>query len=65
MNDATGAGEQLAQFTVPGQWTWGKKQMALAPRDRLVAVATGIVGNVYLAGSATEVEAAWWPEYVI
>lgn len=65
LNDATGSGELLATFTAPGQWSWGHRQMPLAPRDRMVFVATGITGSVYVAGSATEVEAAYWPEYVI
>jgi hypothetical protein len=63
-NDATGAGEQLAEFTTPGQWTWGHRQMPLAPRDRLVVVATAVTGSVFVAGSATQVRADHWPYYV-
>ena len=65
LNDATGSGEQLAVFGTPGQYTWGKAQMPLAPRDRLVVVAAGVTGAVYIGGAATEVLAPFWPEYVL
>lgn len=64
LNDATGSGEPLAVFSSTGQYTWGKAQMPLAPRDRLVVVAAGVTGNVYVAGSAVEVLAPSWPEYI-
>lgn len=64
MNDSTGSGEPLAVFNTPGQYTWGKAQMPLAPRDRMVVVAAGVTGSVNIAGSATEVLAPYWPEYV-
>ena len=57
-------GEQLASFPSAGQWTWGHRQNPLAPRDRLVVVATGVTGSVFLAGSATQVRADYWPFYV-
>lgn len=63
-NDATGFGEQLAEFSTPGQWTWGHRQMPLAPRDRLVVVASAVTGSVFVAGSATQVRADHWPYYV-
>lgn len=65
MNDATGSGEPLAVFNSPGQYTWGKAQLPLAPRDRMVVVAAGVTGSVYVAGSATEVLAPYWPDYII
>ncbi len=61
---ALGLGEQLATFPTPGQWTWSSKQLSLAPRDRLVIVAVGVTGNVYVAGQATEVAAPFWADYV-
>jgi len=65
LNDSLGFGEQLANYSVPGQWTWGHRQMVLTPRDRVVVVATNITGAVYFAGQATEVEAPWWAEYIL
>lgn len=64
LNDSSGNGEPLAVFNAPGQYTWGKKQLPLAPRDRMVVVATGVTGSVFIAGSATEVLAPYWPDYL-
>jgi hypothetical protein len=62
LNDATGNGELLAPFPQPGQWSWSG-QLFLAPRDRLVAIATGVTGSVFLAGQATEVASTMMPRY--
>jgi len=57
-------GEQLAAWTVPGNFTWGTG-LLLAPRDRLIFVAAGITGNVQITGQAFEVESPWLPEYLL
>jgi hypothetical protein len=64
LNDTQGIGEPLAVFTTPGQWTWSSKQMPLAPDDRIVFIGAGVTGAVYVGGSATEVEAPYWADYV-
>ncbi len=58
------AGEQLAQNSVVGQFTWSG-QILLGPRDRLVFQASGITGTVNLAGQAFEVDARALPAYLI
>lgn len=64
-NSPTGTGGlQLAQTTVPGEFTWGSQHL-LAPRDWLVFNATGITGTVQFYGEAIEVETAWLPEYLM
>lgn len=64
LNDATGNGELLAAFPVPGQFTWGK-QLLLGPRDRLVVVVgSNITGNVQVAGQAVEVGSSYLPFFI-
>lgn len=64
LNDPTGAGELLGVFTSAGQLTYGGN-LFLGPNDRLVLIASGITGSVFVGGSAIEVAASWWPEYLI
>lgn len=64
LNDATGNGELLASFPQAGQFTWSG-QVFLGPRDRLVVTATGITGNVFIAGQAAEVSSTMLPRYLL
>jgi hypothetical protein len=64
LNDATGNGELLASFPQAGQFTWSG-QLFLGPRDRLVITATGITGNVFIAGQAAEIAATMLPRYLL
>jgi hypothetical protein len=58
------AGEQIAQATTPGQFTWGA-QILLGPQDNVIFGATGITGSVNVILRAIEVETAWLPEYLM
>jgi hypothetical protein len=64
LNDASGLGELLASFPQAGQFTWSG-QLFLGPRDRLVITATGITGNVFIAGQAIEVASTILPQYML
>jgi hypothetical protein len=57
-------GEQLASWSAPGNFTWGTS-LLLAPRDRLIFVGAGLVGNVQITGQAFEIETLWVPEYAL
>jgi hypothetical protein len=57
-------GEQLAAWSAPGNFTWGTS-LLLAPRDRLVFVAAGLVGAAQITGQAFEVETLWLSEYLL
>lgn len=58
------AGQPLAVATVVGEFTWSANHL-LAPRDRLVFVASGITGNALVGGQAVEIETLWLPEYLM
>lgn len=58
------AGEQLAVFSAPGEFTWSAQNF-LAPEDDLLWSASGITGSVFITGQAVELEAAWLPEYLM
>lgn len=62
LNDPNG--EQIASTTVPGQFTWSGN-LLLGPRDHLVFTATGVTGNVLIAGQAIEVASWILPEYIL
>ena len=56
------AGTQLGSLSAPGNITWSAQEL-LAPRDRLIIVASGITGAVQWEVRAWEVESQWLPEY--
>ena len=58
------SGEQLASTTVAGQFTWSGG-ILLGPRDRLVFQASGVTGQVNLAGQVIEIGARVLPSYLI
>lgn len=58
------AGTQLGALNAIGNITWSTQEL-MAPRDRLIIVASGITGNVNFEVRAVEVESAWLPEYLV
>lgn len=62
LNDPNGS--QVAVFTTPGEFTWSAARL-LAPRDRLIFVATGITGTVQFDGTAIQVLANWLADYLM
>jgi len=58
------AGEQIAVFNTPGNFTWSSQKF-LRPDDDLKVSATGITGTVQFVVEAIEVETAWLPEYIL
>lgn len=64
LNDATGAGELAGVFPSAGALVYGGN-LFLGPRDRMVFVAAGVTGSVFVGGNAIEVAARWWPEYLL
>lgn len=60
-NDANG--EQLANFTSAGQFTWSG-QLLLGARDRLIFVGSTITGTIRIGGSAIAVADRWWADYL-
>jgi hypothetical protein len=61
-NDTNGT--QLGSLTAPGNITWSAQEL-LAPRDRLIVVASGVTGVVQFEVRAVEVESRWLPEYLM
>lgn len=59
-----GTFNQIGSLAAPGNITWGLQEL-LAPRDRLVVVASGITGSVTFEVRAMEVETQWLPEYAL
>lgn len=57
-------GTQLGSLAAPGNILWSTQEL-LAPRDRLIIVATGITGAVQWELRAVEVQSAWLPEYLV
>lgn len=64
LNDRQGVGEPLATFPQPGQYTWSGN-LFLGPQDRLVALAAGVTGSVFMAGQAIEISGSRLPYYLI
>ena len=58
------SGTQLGSLSAPGNITWSAQEL-LAPRDRLIIVASGITGAVQWEVRAVEVESRWLPEYLV
>lgn len=58
------SGEQLAQATQTGEFTWSAQNL-LAPRDHLIFGVTGLTGSVNLTVSAIEIQAPWLPTYLV
>lgn len=57
-------GEQIGSLAAPGNITWSTQEL-MAPRDRIIVVATSITGTVQFVTRAIEVETAWLPEYLM
>lgn len=57
-------GEQVGFLSGPGNIVWGLSEL-LAPRDRIIVVASGITGFVSFVVRAIEVETGWLPEYLL
>jgi len=57
-------GTQLGSLAAAGNITWSTQEL-LAPRDRLIIVATGITGAVQWEVRDIEVESQWLPEYLM
>jgi hypothetical protein len=57
-------GTQLGFLSAPGNITWSTQEL-LAPRDRLIIVASAITGAVQWEVRAIEVESQWLPEYLM
>lgn len=63
LNDING--EQIAQFTSAGQFTWSG-HVFLGPRDRLIVATAGIVGGpVLVQGQAAEISTTMLPQYLL
>jgi hypothetical protein len=58
------ANEVLLPYSVPGTATFGKAQALLDPGEYLYVDATGITGNVYVAGMALCMKSWYMQEYV-
>lgn len=57
-------GIQLGSLAAPGNITWSAQEL-LAPRDRVIIVASSITGAVQWELRAIEVESRWLPEYLM
>jgi hypothetical protein len=61
---ASSAGELLAPFPSAGVITAGRGELLLQPGDRIVFVAAGITGSVYVAGVYDLFETWYLPYYI-
>lgn len=56
--------EPVAPYPSPAVFTYGRGELLLQPKDRLVVVATGITGNIQLWGVADEFPHWYLSEYL-